>query len=159
MCEKKNTTFCLVAAKIDRFQAPAHTMLISLCHSHHNLLKKWEKRKIAFTLRLNRTISLSNNFLSNFRLVHYGNVIQFELPMLLPERFPKMLPLNGGFRYPASVICVTVSKMQTVNNTTIDVTGRVANIIISVVALWAELTDFRTWNGTLSIADWSRVFL
>lgn len=50
--------------------------------------------------------------------------------MLLPERFPKMLPLNGGFRYPASVMCVTVSKMQTVIKTiTIDDTDRFANNI------------------------------
>lgn len=52
-----------------------------------------------------------------------------KLPMVLPERFPKMLPLNGGFRYPASVICVTVSRMQIAIKTTIDVTGRAANII------------------------------
>lgn len=52
--------------------------------------------------------------------------------MLLPERFPKMLPLNGGFRYPASVMCVTVSKMQTVIKTiTIDDTDRFANNIFS----------------------------
>lgn len=51
--------------------------------------------------------------------------------MLLPERFPKMLPLNGGFRYPASVMCVTVSKMQTVIKTiTIDDTDRFANNIL-----------------------------
>lgn len=50
--------------------------------------------------------------------------------MLLPERFPKMLPLNGGFLYPASVMCVTVSKMQTVIKTIIDESGRVANIIM-----------------------------
>lgn len=53
-------------------------------------------------------------------------------PMLLPERFPKMLPLNGGLRYPASVMRVTVSKMQMVIITIIDVTDRLANIMIAV---------------------------
>lgn len=48
--------------------------------------------------------------------------------MLLPERFPKILPLNGGFRYPASVMCVTVSNMQTVIRTIIiDDMDRLAN--------------------------------
>lgn len=54
---------------------------------------------------------------------------QFNKPMLLPERFPKMLPLNGGFRYPASVRCVTVSKMHMVMKIINEVTDRVANIM------------------------------
>lgn len=55
-----------------------------------------------------------------------------SLPILFPDRFPKMLPLNGGFRYPASVICVTVSKMQTLTKITNDVNDRVANNILRV---------------------------
>lgn len=36
--------FYPVATKIDKFQAQAHTMLIMLCHSHHNLFGVWEKK-------------------------------------------------------------------------------------------------------------------
>lgn len=71
---------------------------------------------------------------------------RFRIPMLLPERFPKMLPLNGGFRYPASVICVTVSKMQTVIKTiTIDDTDRFANSMIWWVYLF--YVQLLKWGG------------
>lgn len=37
--------------------------------------------------------------------------------MLLPERLPKMLPLNGGFLQAPSAIFVMANTMNTVNKT------------------------------------------
>lgn len=80
---------------------------------------------------------------------------EMNQPMLLPDRFPKMLPLNGGFRYPASVSCVTVSKMQTVIKIIKDVTDRVANNILIFVCFFFFSFFLFYQNYTVRKKNWN----
>lgn len=66
-----------------------------------------------------------------------------NIPMLLPERLPKMLPLNGGFRYPASVRCVIVNIIQMLIKITNDVVNdRVLKTILIVFRLFVLSCNF-----------------
>lgn len=79
---------------------------------------------------------------SNWKQSKLNEINGMNQPMLLPDRLPKMLPLNGGFRYPASVSCVTVSKMPMVIKIIKDVTDRVANNILTFVCFFFFFFSF-----------------